>query len=492
MIPGPELEGRLRSAMPEGTFTDDPADIGAFRQANPVLEPAVEPSYVLRPSKVDELRRLVQLANEVDLNLTVSSSTGAHEKGGFAAKEGNVLIDLSNWRGIPWINRRNRVCLIEPGVTYGELLEALEPYGMTIPTPLSPRAGKSVVASVMDREPTIWPNRQWDISDPVASTEFIFGNGDVFRTGAAGGPGTLEQQRAMGGAQKSSQGPSQTDFHRVVQGSQGTMGVVTWITLRTELRPTLERPFLLGADSLDALVPFVYDVQRQWLGEHSFVLNRTAAAMLASARGGGEFDVIRSSLPSYVCLLNVAGFERMPEPRVRYQCEDIGSIASANNLTLATFQGLIQARALLDMATSPGGETDWRHHLRGNCLSLFFLTTLDRASGLINDFFDLASSDAMEEGSVGVYIQPVVQNHACHVELMCPFDPGRPGDVELMRKLEKEAVTMLAQKGAYFSRPYGSAGEVVFGQNPLGYEVLKKTKAIFDPRGVLNRGKWGL
>ena len=130
--------------------------------------------------------------------------------------------------------------------------------------------------------------------------------------------------------------------------------------------------------------------------------------------------------------------------------------------------------------------------MKGHCLSLFFLTTLDRAPGLVDVFIDLAGKNDIEKESVGVYIQPVIQNHACHVEIMCPFDPGTPSEVELMHGLEKEAVMKLAQKGAFFSRPYGSAGDVVFAQNPLSYEVLKKMKGIFDPHRVLNRGKWGL
>ncbi len=492
MIPGSELGERLRSVLREGTSSSDPKDIAAFQLSNPITDSATNPSFIVRPAKVDELQELLRLANGSGLNLTVASSTGKHCKGGFAAVKENILIDLSPWKRIPWIDRRNRVCLIEPGVTYGELLQALEPHGMTVPIPLSPRSGKSVIASVMDREPTSWPNRQWDISDPVASTEFIFGNGDIFRTGAAGGPGTLEQQRAVGGAQKSPLGPSQTDFHRVIQGSQGTMGVVTWITLRAELRPTVEQTFLLGADSLLELIPFIYEVQRQWLGEHSFVLNRTAAAMLMSAQGDGDFEAVRSSLPRYLCLQNIAGFARMPKKRLEYQRKDIESIASKNKLSMTTSQGKIAAKALLDIATRPCGEIDWRHRLKGHCLSLFFLTTLDRAPGLVDTFTELAGKHAVEKESIGLYIQPVVQNHACHVELMCPFNPGVPSAIEVMRKLEKEAVTKLAETGAFFSRPYGPAGEVVFKQNPLNYEVLKKVKGIFDPNRVLNNGKWGL
>ncbi|MDD1757097.1 MAG: FAD-binding protein, partial [Methanomassiliicoccales archaeon] len=323
MLPAPELEERLRSVVHKGTVSSDPRDIDGLRSSNPILDRTVGPSLVVRPSDAGELQGLVRLANTSSMNLTVASSTGAHAKGGLAASLESVMIDLSSWKAIPWIDRRNRVCLIEPGVTYGELLKALEPHGLTVPMPLSPRSGKSAIAAMMDREPTTWPNRQWDTVDPVASTELIFGSGELFRTGAAGGPGSLEQQRAMGGAQKSPLGPSQTDFQRVVQGSQGTMGIVTWITVRAELRPTVQMPSLLGADSLQGLIPFLYDVQRQWLGEHSFVLDRTAAAMLLSAQGLGELNSIKGSLPRYLCLQNIAGFERLPRERVDYQRKDI-------------------------------------------------------------------------------------------------------------------------------------------------------------------------
>ncbi|HUL39717.1 MAG TPA: FAD-binding oxidoreductase, partial [Methanomassiliicoccales archaeon] len=467
-------------------------DLDPFLSSASLTDEGTAPSLVVRPSSVGELQALVRLANSSKLNLTVSSSTGRHRKGGLTAMKENVMVDLSGWRGIPWINRRNRVCLIEPGVTYGELLKALEPHGMTIPMPLAPRNGKSVVAAMMDREPTTWPNRQWDISDPVASTELVFGSGELFRTGAAGGPGTLEQQRAMGGAQKSPLGPSQTDFQRVVQGSQGTMGIATWITVRAELRPSVQRPYLLGAESLQELIPYIYDVQRQWLGEHSFVLDRTAAAMLMSAQGGGDLEEVRRSLPRFVCLQNVAGFERMPKERVEYQSNDIGAIAKRNKLTMATSLGKVSAGALLDAATRPCGEAEWRDAWKGGCLSIFFLTTLDMVPALIDAFLDTAGRTGVEQRSIGTYVQPVVQNHGCHVELMCAYDPGRSEETDSMRRLERESVARLAQEGAFFSRPYGAAGKIAFQQNPLGFEVLRKVKGIFDPNLVLNQGKWGL
>jgi FAD/FMN-containing dehydrogenase len=128
----------------------------------------------------------------------------------------------------------------------------------------------------------------------------------------------------------------------------------------------------------------------------------------------------------------------------------------------------------------------------GDCLSIFFLTTLDRTPSLVKVFLDAAKRHDLDVSDIGVYIQPVVQNHSCHVEFMVPFDRAGKGQTDRMRALEREAVAGLIGAGAFFSRPYGSSQDIVFGQHPIHYDLLKKVKDIFDPGRVLNRGKWGL
>ena len=59
-----------------------------------------------------------------------------------------------------------------------------------------------------------------------------------------------------------------------------------------------------------------------------------------------------------------------------------------------------------------------------------------------------------------------------------------------MRSLETEAVGRLAAAGAFFSRPYGAALETAFEINQLNTALLKKIKGIFDPKQVLNPGRF--
>ncbi len=470
----------------------DPSALAAYGLDNPLIKNGPGPAAAIIPKDADQVARIIKLANEEGFKLVPFSSSGPHVKGGASCKEEHAALDLSSWKEIPWINKRNRVCLIQPGVTYGELLQALEPHGLTVSMPLAPRSGKSVLAAVMDREPSTWPNKQWDTADPAASTEFVFGTGDVFRTGAAAAAGSLEKQREAGGAQKSPMGPSQTDFHRVVQGSQGSMGVVTWITMRTEQKPSVQEPRVLGADKLEKLIPFIYRVQRSYLGEHSFVLDRNALAMLLTMDEPGTFGDRRNALPEYVCLQNLAGFNRMAHERVEYQLKDIGELADKNGLELAPALEGVGARELLEAATAPCGEKDWRRSLKGHCLSIFFLTTLDRVPEFIAKAGEAAKGSGLDPASLGTYVQPVVQNHSCHLEFMLPYDPGDSSEVGRAAGFEERAVKSLMEGGAFFSRPYGSAAASVFEANPLNLDLLRRIKAIFDPNRSLNPGKFGL
>jgi FAD/FMN-containing dehydrogenase len=487
-----KLHEQLGAAVSGGGISRQAREIEASLTDNPLVDAGTAPYCIVRPKDAGELKEIVELANREKLNLTVMSSSGRHFRGGIAARGENVLVDLASWKTIERIDRRNRVCLIGPGVTYGELSDALKGHGMTVPMPLSPRSGKSVVASVTDREPSTWPNRQWDWGDPVGSTETIFGNGSLFRTGSAGGPGTLQAQWEAGGAQKYSGGPSQTDLFRIVQGSQGTMGIVTWITIRAEMLPSVRESYLVGADDPGALIPFVYDVCRCGLGEHAFILSRRALGMLMAGSDGKGPDGGYDLPVRYACLVTVAGFTRLARQRVRYQRRDIREIADGHGLLPAPRLGKLAAEDLFNTATRPCGEVDWRLAPLGDCLSIFFLTTLNRAPSLAAVFADTAAEHGIDADDVGVYIQPVVQNHACHVEVMLPFDRREEGRTSRIRALEKEAVGRLADAGAFFSRPYGPSQDIAFDRHPMHRRLLKQVKDIFDPGRVLNRGKWGL
>jgi FAD/FMN-containing dehydrogenase len=69
-------------------------------------------------------------------------------------------------------------------------------------------------------------------------------------------------------------------------------------------------------------------------------------------------------------------------------------------------------------------------------------------------------------------------------------DDGR--EVENMKNFEAEVTDRLIKGGAFFSRPYGQAAELVFKNNPGNTELIRVIKGLFDPENILNPGKFGL
>ena len=111
-----DLLVQLQTIVPNGSvnkFTLDKDFLAPFS----LKEYTNHPSYIIQPANESELGELIKYANEHGLNLVVSSSKNFHRRGGITNNQPHLLVDLSNWKKIDLIDRRNRVCRVEPGVT---------------------------------------------------------------------------------------------------------------------------------------------------------------------------------------------------------------------------------------------------------------------------------------------------------------------------------------------------------------------------------------
>jgi FAD/FMN-containing dehydrogenase len=450
----------------------------------------LQPACVVRPRNAADVEKIIRLANRTKTPLVPVSSGPTHFRGDTVPGTGGaVIVDLSGMKQIIRIDRENRVVMCEPGVTFGELIPAVKKEGMRLNIPLMPRKTKSVVGSMLEREPVIMPKYHWDIADPLACVEIIFGNGEMFRTGAAAGPGTLEEQWAAGGSQKEAAGPGQLSLYRVIGGAQGTMGIVTWASLRCELLPTIERPFMVGSSDIIKIFDFIHWIIRLRLVNECFVLNNTALATMFARKHQREYREIKESLPPYVLLYNIAGYEYLAEERVAYQISDVNDVARKTGVEPVEAIGKIPASELLAMANQPSAEPYWKLRAGGGCQDILFITLYDKIPGLIAAMNELASAAGYPVTDMGVYLQPIVQGSNCHVEFNLFYDPADPEDAERVKKLSAEAVKELGCRGAFFSRPYGENARLIVNRDAATVDALKKVKSIFDPNNIMNPGK---
>ena len=466
---------------------DDPENLESYSRDMSFVRP-LKPQYVVKPKNAEDVQGIVKWANKSGMPLIPVSSGPPRFRGDTIPTLGGVVVDLGRMKGIMRINRRNRVAIVEPGLTFGELQPELEKEGLRLPMPLAPRSSKSVIGSLLEREPTIIPKYQWDISDPLLCTEVVFGSGDLFRTGEAAGPGTLEDQWASGQAQTNPMGPFQVDFFRLIQGAQGAMGIVTWASVRCELLPQAHKLLLVPCDRLEGLIDFAYRLLRARLGDELLLLNsHNLAALLGE--DADKIRALREALPPWILIIGIAGYERLPQERIEYQEKDIMDIAQQFGVEPVSGVPGISAREVLNALSKPSGEPYWKLRFKGGCHDIFFLTTLDRTPEFMEAMYQMAEAKGFHTADIGIYLQPQMQGRACHCEFNLACDSNNPKEVDRVRDLFTSASENLMKLGAFFSRPYGSWADMAYRRDAESAIASRKVKGIFDPNNVMNPGK---
>lgn len=451
---------------------------------------AVRPAYVVRPETAQQVQKLVKMANETGTPLVPVSSGPPHFRGDTVPGTGGaIVVDLSGMKKIVFVDRARRVAMVEPGVTFGELIPEVEKKGLRLNMPLLPRKSKSVVGSMLEREPVVMPKYQWDISDPLACTGLFFGAGDEFRTGQAAGPGTIEEQWAVGGVQKAPYGPGTASWHRLIQGAQGTMGIVTWASMRCEILPRLEEPFVVGSVSLEELLELASWLIRLRMVNECFILNSTNLAAIFAKKWPADYQGLKEYLPPWTLFYTVAGYEYLPEERVDSYIKDITDLTQRLGMEAVKAIGGVSANELLKAVQKPSEEPYWKLRYKGACQDIFFLTINDKIADQIAAMNDAAKKAGYPASEMGVYVQPIVQGTGCHCEFTLFYDPANPRESGRVRDLSALATRSLLAKGAFFSRPYGENTRMILNRDAATVAVLNKFKKIFDPNNIMNPGK---
>ncbi len=482
------LKEALAGISSSENISTDPETLENYSQDLSFVKP-IKPRAVIKPGTADEVQTIVKWANETATPLVpVSSGPPRFHGDTIPSVPGAVVVDLSGMKKILRIDVRNKVAMIEPGVTYTDLQPELAGEGLRLSTPLVPRANKSVVASLLEREPTTVPRFQWASLDPLRCTEIVWGDGQKLVTGDAANFSSLEDAWKRKQAPASPTGPGQADFYRFVSAAQGSMGIVTWASVKCDVLPSLHKLFFVPVNKLDDLLDFTYQVLRFRFADELMILNKFD---LASILGDGP-DNIRAlvqELPPYVALVGIIGRTMLPEERVEYQEKDIRDIAQRLGLQLVpAVPGTSNVEVLKALLTT-SKEPYWRLAHKGGYQDIFFLTTLDKTPGFLRTMNAVAEAHGYPTSEIGVYVQPLHQGSSCHCEFLLPYDNGNIKESARMKQLYIAASEELLKQGAFYSRPYGIWANMAFNRDAQTTNTLRKLKGIFDPNNVMNPGK---
>jgi FAD/FMN-containing dehydrogenase len=431
------------------------------------------PDFQVMPRTVKEIQKIVRLANRNSFILTPRSSATDFSSISFPA-ENWVLVDLTRMDSILKVDERNRAIMIEPGARWGPVREELKKRGLRPLYPLAPNKDKSVLTSFLEREPRLIP--KFEYAESILTMEVVLPNGDVFRTGSASGPAVNSKRSKID--KVGPHGPSVIEYVRLFQGSQGALGIATWINVKVENLPSLQKLFFIPCKSAEDAVNCMYKIQRRQIGYECLALN---SRQLANVHGGNLVDV----LAPWTVIICLGGGRRRPQEKLDYEEEALHDVVGDLGLeALTELDGLDSSFA--DRIQGPwDGNTWYKHALKGDSADVFFITTLNRVPTMEEVFSGLAAEHDVDPDEIGTYIQPLEYGRACHVEFVIPFDPEVESEAIKVWPLARESAGVILHHGGFFSRSHELWAETVRDRSRSYVSALGKLKKIFDPNGVM-------
>jgi glycolate oxidase len=456
MIPQNTLS-KVRSIFGTSGFLDSPEDRIAYSyDGTPLLKQL--PDAIVVPKDVDQISRLLKLANEESFAI-VPRGSGSGLSGGSIPVENSVVLLMNHWNRILEIDQKNLSVWVEPGVITAQLHEAVESLGLFYPPDPGSATICTIGGNVAENAGGLRGLKYGVTKNYVLGMEVVLPDGEVILTG--------------GKSVKDVAGYSLKDF---LIGSEGTLGVITRVLLRLIPKPRASKTMLafysklsdsaetvseiISAKITPAALEFLDNTTIRCVEEYAHLGLPTSVDSLLLIEVDGRSAEVEEDAEKVVGICKRHG---ALEIKVAGSEQEAVRLRTARK---AAFSALARVRptTILEDATVPRSEV------------APMLESITRIAGNYNLTF----------GNFG---------HAGDGNLhpTCLTDERDSAEIHLAEKAFDEIFSAAVRFGGTITGEHGvglaklrflvkSAGEPAI-------EMMRRIKASVDPNGVLNPGK---
>jgi len=413
------------------------------------------PDVVVYPRSTAEVSAVLSLAHEERVPVTPFGA-GSSLEGHVIPVAGGISLDLSRMDAIVAVEPENLTATVQPGVTRSALERAAGQHGLWFP--VDPGADATLGGMAATNASGTTTVRFGKMRTNVLALEAVLAGGSVIRTGSR--------------AAKTSAG---YDLTGLLVGSEGTLGVITELTLRLYGIPEHVVAVRVSFPSLEAAC-------------------RTAVAAVAAGAGVRRLELVD---PVYVRAVNTHSGESYPEvPSLFF--ETAGTEASVEGdlelvLEVAAAEGAVEvvqerdadARTRLWEARHNAAYAwaqlwpDTRHVTTDVCVPLAELPAAVTFAG------EAAGRLQLRAGIVGH-----VGDGNFHVGVT--LDPDDEGEIAAWREFSRLVVEDALSRGGTCTGEHGIGIGKIHAlelEHPDLLPLYRGVKDLFDPHGIMNPGK---
>ncbi len=486
----PSIITALKSIVGERYVSDNPALCASYVSKSVMGLESVEPDVVVRPRYVEEVRKILMLANEH--RIPVTPMCGGLS-GGYACpliEPGGILLDLGRMNRILEVNTDARYAVVEPGVTTGYAWAYMRKYypDWCIPIPDGAPPAATVVGDILERGFSLITTRYGPQAEYVMDMEIVLPNGDVVYTGAWALPGAKPFYRW-------GLGPS---FFGAFMGSQGTMGVITKMAVKIFPHPEHKDIIAFGFESPEDLADFTLEVCKKeighmvqggniWLVPTRLTWEKATKDMISEQFLGYptvEFWK-KVGVPEWFMNFEIWGFD---EEHLEWQRKTIYKLAEEfRSKGRKVEEWKLAPHQKKTRLTKPNKIAIPYAIYRGSFLFItWYLPWKD-----VPEILRISEEKMKEYGFPPVLWVAAIEHarQAIFMPIVC-FDPTNPDEIERLYEFNRDTTEIFVEKGwiNYRPDPFIHA-PAMFHRGKAYYEYLKKLKKIFDPNGIMHPGR---
>ncbi len=416
------------------------------------------PDAVLFPQNAREISAILKLANE-DGFLVIPRGAGSGMTGGSLAVEGGVILVTARLNRILKIDKDNLIAHVEPGVVTGQFHRAVEKEGLFYPPDPSSSDFATLGGNLAECAGGPRAVKYGVTRDYVLGLEAVLPTGEIIRTGVQTAKGVVGY-----------------DLTRLFVGSEGTLGIITRITLRLLPLPETVRALTAVFDKIETAAETVAEIIR------SGIIPRTIEFMdNASIRCVENY--LQSGLPVEAeALLLIEEDGRSSEvdalmQRIEELCRSQGAKQVVIAKTAAERENLWKARKAISPALFQYGPDKINEDI---------VVPRSRIPDMVRKINALRDETGLTMVSFG---------HAgdgnIHFNIM--LDKKNKADLQKAHGAIEALFDYTLELGGTISGEHGvGITKAPYMAKEIGHvemNLMRKIKTLFDPNGILNPGK---
>src|SRR5689334_12122578 len=216
-MPMPDVLAEITAEVPAGRVLRDPAATASFRHDEAEWAPAGTALAVVRAASSAEVAAVVRACHRHRVPV-VARGAGTGLSGGANAIDGCVVVALEAMNRILEVEPVERLAVVQPGVINDRLRAAAAEHGLWYPPDPASSPWSTIGGNVATNAGGVCCVKYGVTRDYVLGLEVVTGTGELVRLG-----------------RRTAKGVAGYDLTGLVVGSEGTLGVITEVTVR--LRP---------------------------------------------------------------------------------------------------------------------------------------------------------------------------------------------------------------------------------------------------------------